>query len=183
MKVNPETKGIYVLGRSDGTLNPSGVRFGSSEIYNILSTPRFANDIADSIVVGQQRTSPPYSDSTERVLLFIKGHDNSTSPSSTATTSLFPPKDLDRRIREQIAQDLTRRHVPAHIFQVAEIPYNANGKKMEIQVKAVVNSGASATTKQRLNAQEVAMLKQFEKFNHLEKLLESAKRDGAKAKL
>lgn len=24
-----------MLGRSDGTLNPSGVRFGSAEIYNI----------------------------------------------------------------------------------------------------------------------------------------------------
>ena len=24
-----------MLGRSDGTLNPNGVRFGSSEIYNI----------------------------------------------------------------------------------------------------------------------------------------------------
>ena len=26
-----------MLGRSDGTLNPNGVRFGSSEIYNIGS--------------------------------------------------------------------------------------------------------------------------------------------------
>ncbi|KAK6380295.1 hypothetical protein LTS17_005484 [Exophiala oligosperma] len=182
MRVNPETNGIYVLGRSDGTLNPSGVRFGSSEIYNILSTPKFADDIADSIVVGQQRTSPSFSDSTERVLLFIKcrSHDDNTT---TTTTSLFPPRDLDRRIREQIATDLTRRHVPSHIFQVAEIPYNVNGKKMEIQVKAVVNSGASATTKQRLNQQEVAMLKQFEKFHHLEKLLENAKAEGVKAKL
>ena len=25
-----------MLGRSDGTLNPSGVRFGSAEIYNIV---------------------------------------------------------------------------------------------------------------------------------------------------
>ncbi|XP_026548624.1 acetoacetyl-CoA synthetase-like, partial [Notechis scutatus] len=34
-KINPQTGGIVMLGRSDGTLNPSGVRFGSSEIYNI----------------------------------------------------------------------------------------------------------------------------------------------------
>ena len=25
-----------MLGRSDGTLNPNGVRFGSAEIYNIV---------------------------------------------------------------------------------------------------------------------------------------------------
>ena len=34
--INPNTKGIKMLGRSDGTLNPSGVRFGSAEIYNIV---------------------------------------------------------------------------------------------------------------------------------------------------
>uniref|UniRef100_A0A8C9AQW1 Acetoacetyl-CoA synthetase n=1 Tax=Prolemur simus TaxID=1328070 RepID=A0A8C9AQW1_PROSS len=34
-RVNPKTGGITMLGRSDGTLNPNGVRFGSSEIYNI----------------------------------------------------------------------------------------------------------------------------------------------------
>ena len=36
MMVNPKTGGIHMLGRSDGTLNPSGVRFGSAEIYNIV---------------------------------------------------------------------------------------------------------------------------------------------------
>ncbi len=34
--VNPKTGGFLMLGRSDGTLNPSGVRFGSAEIYNIV---------------------------------------------------------------------------------------------------------------------------------------------------
>uniref|UniRef100_A0A6Q2YQM6 Acetoacetyl-CoA synthetase n=1 Tax=Esox lucius TaxID=8010 RepID=A0A6Q2YQM6_ESOLU len=36
-QINPQTGGIVMLGRSDGTLNPNGVRFGSSEIYNIES--------------------------------------------------------------------------------------------------------------------------------------------------
>ena len=30
-----DTLGFTMLGRSDGTLNPNGVRFGSAEIYNI----------------------------------------------------------------------------------------------------------------------------------------------------
>ena len=34
--INPTTQGIVMLGRSDGTLNPSGVWFGSAEIYNIV---------------------------------------------------------------------------------------------------------------------------------------------------
>ena len=31
--ISAETGGIWMLGRSDGTLNPNGVRFGSAEIY------------------------------------------------------------------------------------------------------------------------------------------------------
>lgn len=34
--INPDTKGIVMLGRSDGVLNPSGVRFGSAELYAIV---------------------------------------------------------------------------------------------------------------------------------------------------
>ncbi|KIX06767.1 uncharacterized protein Z518_04743 [Rhinocladiella mackenziei CBS 650.93] len=173
---NPNTKGIYVLGRSDGTLNPSSVRFGSSEIYDILSVHKLRSSILDSIVVGQQRTTAPYSDTTDRVLLFIKCH------LSSSTSAIMPSKDLNTRIRDRIAHDLTPRHVPAHIFEVQEIPYNANGKKVEIQVKAVVNSGESARSRQRLTGQELGMLKQFEVFYHLEKLLKKVN-GGRVAKL
>ena len=34
--LNPFTRGFLMLGRSDGTLNPNGVRFGSAEIYSIV---------------------------------------------------------------------------------------------------------------------------------------------------
>lgn len=33
--LNCRTKGVLMLGRSDATLNPNGVRFGSVEIYNV----------------------------------------------------------------------------------------------------------------------------------------------------
>lgn len=36
MTVDPDTRGITVLGRSDGVLNPQGVRFGSAELYAIV---------------------------------------------------------------------------------------------------------------------------------------------------
>ena len=159
---------------SDGTLNPSGVRFGSSDIYNILSTPQFNKVVVDAVVVGQQRGAP-YSDFTERVLLFLKCRGNASSD------NLLPPKELDTRIRAQIAKDFSRRHVPEHIFEVNEIPYNVNGKKMEIQVKAVVNGGRSARLKQRVSQQELAMLDQFEPFYHLEQLL--SKTDKREIKL
>jgi acetoacetyl-CoA synthetase len=34
--VNPQTRGINMLGRSDGVLNPQGVRFGSAELYAVV---------------------------------------------------------------------------------------------------------------------------------------------------
>ena len=54
-----------MLGRSDGTLNPNGVRFGSAEIYNIVET---FPEIGDSLCVGQKSKV----DGEERVLLFLK---------------------------------------------------------------------------------------------------------------
>ncbi|EGC46976.1 acetoacetyl-CoA synthase [Histoplasma capsulatum var. duboisii H88] len=59
--IHPATKQIFFLGRADGVLNPSGVRFGSSEVYSILEN-EFANEISDSICVGQRR--PRDSDET-----------------------------------------------------------------------------------------------------------------------
>ena len=48
--MNPKTNGgIVMLGRSDGTLNPNGVRFGSAEIYNIVE---HFSEIADSLCVS-----------------------------------------------------------------------------------------------------------------------------------
>ena len=54
IKLNPETGGLIILGRSDGVLNPSGVRFGSGEIYTLLER-YFQKQVVDAIVVGQQR--------------------------------------------------------------------------------------------------------------------------------
>lgn len=93
----------------------------------------FQSTILDAIVVGQQRALDPYLDTTERVLLFIQVGPNQTS------CSLFPSTELGAQIRGQITKDLSRRHVPSYVFVVSRIPYNTNGKKMEIQVKKVVN--------------------------------------------
>ena len=36
VQISSQTGGVHMLGRSDGTLNPAGVRFGSAELYNIM---------------------------------------------------------------------------------------------------------------------------------------------------
>ena len=67
IRINPETGGFVILGRSDGVLNPSGIRFGSGEIYTVLE--RCAKDeVVDAICVEQQREQ----DATENVYLFLQ---------------------------------------------------------------------------------------------------------------
>ena len=91
-------------------LNPSGVRFGSGEIYGVLERPVFSSRIDDTICVGQRRPQ----DKDERVLLFIK---------MRAGKKLDP--QFEEAIRGAIKAALSRRHVPAHIFEVKEIPVSA----------------------------------------------------------
>lgn len=119
--INPVTKGWNVMGRADGVLNPSGVRFGSSELYYILEKD-FAADVEDSIAVGQRK------DNDERVALFIK------TRGDVALSA-----DLVARIKAAIALGLSRRHVPEIIAQCPDVPLTASGKKVEPSVKKLVN--------------------------------------------
>ena len=90
---------------SDGVLNPSGVRFGSAEIYTVME--QFSSEIDDTLCVGQRRPQ----DIDERVLLFVKMRPGNK----------FTP-DLEKRIRERIRTELSPRHVPRGIFEVKDIP-------------------------------------------------------------
>lgn len=109
------------MGRSDGVLNPSGVRFGSAEIYNVVEKFSFIND---SICVGQRR---PNKDTDERVLLFVTIKDGGQLTAERVS-----------EVKKAIAKAHSQRHVPAHIFQVQGIPVTLTGKKTELAVKAVV---------------------------------------------
>ena len=62
-----EYGGIEILGRSDSTLNPGGVRIGTAEFYQILDT---FTEINDSIV------SSSIISNDEKIILFIKLQDN-----------------------------------------------------------------------------------------------------------
>lgn len=56
ISINPSTGGLLMLGRSDGILNPSGIRFGSAEIYNILLAS-FPAEVEDALC----KLAHPYS--------------------------------------------------------------------------------------------------------------------------
>lgn len=112
----------------DGVLNPSGVRFGSAEIYNVI---RLFPEVEDSICVGQRRPQ----DRDETVVLFLK-----LKPTAKRT------KAFAERIKQKIGTSLSRRHVPKYIFFVDGIPYSNVGKKLEILVKKIINGQKAEST-------------------------------------
>ncbi|KAF2020077.1 acetoacetyl-synthase [Aaosphaeria arxii CBS 175.79] len=139
-----DTGGLAILGRSDGVLNPSGVRFGSAEIYAVTET--FV-DIKDSLCVGQRREW----DVDERVLLFVMMKDG---VKFTA--------DLEQRLKDSIRKMYTSRHVPKYIFEVADIPYTVNGKKCEINVKHIVCCRDMAVSGTVANPAALELYKRFQ---------------------
>ncbi|TLN21976.1 acetoacetate--CoA ligase, partial [bacterium] len=113
-----QTGGVIVYGRSDATLNPSGVRIGTAEIYRQVES---LAEVADSLVVGQ-----PW-DNDVRVVLFVM-----------LRNGLALDDLLIKKIKDQIRKNATPRHVPEKIVQVADIPRTINGKKVEMAVVKVL---------------------------------------------
>jgi acetoacetyl-CoA synthetase len=106
-----EHGGVVVYGRSDSTLNPGGVRIGTAEIYRCLET---ASEVQDSIAVAFKANGD------ESIILFVQ-----LAPKLTMTT------ELAAQLKKKMKQELSPRHVPAHILQVSIIPYTRSGKKVE----------------------------------------------------
>jgi len=115
-----ERGGVIVYGRSDATLNPQGVRIGTAEIYRQVES---LDEVVDSVVIGK-RTE----DADVEVCLFVVLRDGLTLDD-----------ELTRRIKTQIAEGASKRHVPRHIKQVTEVPYTISGKKVEMAVAQMVH--------------------------------------------
>ena len=113
------TGGMTALGRSDSVLKPSGVRIGPAEIYNVVEK---IEGIQDSIVVGQ------YFKGDQRIILFVKLKEGQRLS-----------EDLKEKIRTELRTKASPRHVPAKIFEVPDIPYTFNLKKVESAVFNIVN--------------------------------------------
>jgi len=114
---------MIVYGRSDATLNPGGVRIGTAEIYGQVEK---VDAVEESVAIGQ--LWPPKQPTDTRVVLFVK-----------LRPGLRLDAALEERIRRQIRDNTTPRHVPARIVQVPDIPRTRNGKVVELAVKSVVH--------------------------------------------
>ena len=111
--------GMVIHGRSDTTLNPSGVRIGTAEIYRVVEQHP---DVLESLVFGQDF------DNDVRIVLAIR-----LKPTISLSDLLMA--DLKSRIR--IA--CTPRHVPAIVIAVADLPRTRSNKLVELAVADAVN--------------------------------------------
>ena len=55
--------GVKIYGRSDTTLNPGGIRIGTSEIYKVIESIEY---IDDSLAIGKNFKND------EKIILFVK---------------------------------------------------------------------------------------------------------------
>lgn len=114
-----EHGGFIIQGRSDTTLNPGGVRIGTSEIYRVVEQHP---DIVESLVFGQEWQNDV------RIVLLVRLVD-----STQLTDSLV--NDLKQKIRSSS----TPRHVPAIVVQVDDLPRTRSNKLVELAVSDAVN--------------------------------------------
>jgi acetoacetyl-CoA synthetase len=136
LQIDGRTGGLLMLGRSDGTLNPAGVRFGSADLYQVVARLPRSLGIKDALAVGMRRMTDP----DERVVLFLEldtGH--SLSESSVSA------------LKAAIRSELSPRHVPAFILAAPQIPYTINGKKVEVAVKRIISGLPGVSTSSLAN--------------------------------
>lgn len=130
VQFNAATGGVVMLGRSDATLNPAGVRFGSAELYNVLTS---FPEVADALVVGVRRGG----EEDERVFMFLQPH---------APLSPDAWDGLVAQIKSEIRRLLSPRHVPAVVRACPAVPYTLNGKKVEVAVKRILSAQPESST-------------------------------------
>jgi acetoacetyl-CoA synthetase len=109
-----------IYGRSDSTLNRSGVRMGTAEFYRVVED---LPEVLDSLVIDTSKLG-----NEGELLLFVVLRDGASLSD-----------DLRARIAATIRRTLSPRHVPNDVFAIAEVPRTLNGKKLEVPVKKILN--------------------------------------------
>ena len=108
-----------IYGRSDSTINRSGIRMGTSEIYRAVAS---VDEVTDALVVDVPRPG------TEGWMpLFVVLREGAELDDELTA-------EIERRIREQCSP----RHVPDEVFEIAEVPRTLCGKVLEVPVKRIL---------------------------------------------
>ena len=127
------------FGRSDAVLNPGGVRIGTAEIYRQVER---IEDVLEGLVIGQRW------DSDVRVVLFVRLREG-----------VILDDTLTKRIKTEIRQNATPRHVPAKVIAVTDIPRTKSGKITELAVRDVVHGLAVKNTEAMANPEALELFK------------------------
>ena len=138
------SNGFIMKGRSDSTLNPGGVRIGTSEIYQQVEDIDF---ITEGLVVGQD-----YKDDV-RIVLFVTTKENKKLD-----------KDKIDLIKSRIRKNCSPKHMPSIVIKVPEIPRTKSGKIVELAVRKIING------EQLNNKEAIANPESLEFFKNLEQL-------------
>jgi acetoacetyl-CoA synthetase len=111
--------GAIIYGRSDATINRHGIRMGSSEIYRIVED---IPEVLDSLVVDLE-----YLGQEPHMALFVVMRKDARLDAA-----------LTERIKSNIRNGLSSRHLPNSILQIDEVPRTLSGKKMEVPIKKLL---------------------------------------------
>ncbi|MGE7602999.1 acetoacetate--CoA ligase [Peribacillus sp. NPDC097675] len=115
-----DDKGSCIIyGRSDSTINRSGVRMGTSDIYRVVEA---IDDVMESLVIDREVLGRGSS-----LLLFVVLKQGK---------ALNP--ELIAKIKEQIREHVSPRFIPDQIYLVEHIPKTLNGKKMEVPIRKLL---------------------------------------------
>jgi len=143
-------RGYIIYGRSDATLNPSGVRIGTAEIYRQVEQ---LPEVIESVAVGQEISDGGTGD--VRIVLFVR---------------LQPGLTLDDALSEKIAARLrdntTPLHVPKKIIQVEDIPRTISGKISELAVREVIHGRPVKNTEALANPQALRLYERLEALRY-----------------
>ena len=137
--------GMIIHGRSDATLNPGGVRIGTAEIY---AQAEQIPEVIEALAIGQEW------DNDVRVVLFVR---------LRADAEL--DAELVAKIRRQIRDGASPRHVPAKIVAVADIPRTKSGKITELAVRDVVHGRAVKNHEALANPQALELYRDLPELN------------------
>ncbi|MCB4798387.1 acetoacetate--CoA ligase [Neotamlana laminarinivorans] len=119
IKINSETEGLVIYGRSDATLNRHGIRIGTAEIYRAIDK---ITEIEDALIVNLELEG-----GNHYMPLFVKMKTNEALNDN-----------LKAQINHVLKTEYSPRHVPDDIVEVPDIPYTISGKKMEAPIKKVL---------------------------------------------
>ncbi|HEY0902899.1 MAG TPA: acetoacetate--CoA ligase [Marmoricola sp.] len=135
-----------ITGRSDATLNRGGVRLGTAEFYTVVEA---LPDVVDSLVVHLEDSEG----GSGTLVLFVQ-----------LARGLEIDEDVRRRIATALRSQLSPRHVPDVVHQVALIPHTLSGKRIEVPVKKILQGTSTDEAVARGALTAPSALAEFEEF-------------------